>query len=496
MAVEREVKLGAAPGFHLPALDGVLDGVQAEPAEERRLETVYHDTPDLRLARWGVSLRHRAKEGWTLKLPSAEDAPAGGLARQELEFPGGPSRVPPPALQLLAAYVRGSRLEPVARLSTWRRTVRLRDPEAQVLAEVVDDEVSVLEGRRVAARFREVEVELKAAAGPDLLEAVVARLRAAGAGAADPIAKHVRALGPRAQEPPEVHAGELSPGATAGDAVRWALADSTAELLRNDPGVRRGGDPEAVHKARVATRRLRSHLRTFGSILDPDWATGLAAELQWLADELGRVRDLEVRQQRMEALARRLPAGDVPNGLRIAGLLQAEVDAARRALEAGISSPRYTELVERLVGAAREPELRGDHGLLAVDVIPGLARKAWRKLKAEVEALAEDAPDAALHHARIRAKRVRYAAEAAAAVSGRDAERFAKAMAGVQGVLGEHQDSVSAQAWLRAVGGSGRRAYAAGEMAALEMAAAARARAELAAVWKAASAKSLRGWMR
>ena len=45
------------------------------------------------------------------------------------------------------------------------------------------------------------------------------------------------------------------------------------------------------------------------------------------------------------------------------------------------------------------------------------------------------------------------------------------------------------------MGGSGRRAYAAGEMAALEMAAAAKARAELPAAWKAAAAKSLRGWM-
>jgi len=75
MAVEREVKLGAAPGFHLPALDGVLEGVTADAADEKRLETVYHDTPDLRLARWGVSLRHRAGEGWTVKLPGSEEAP-------------------------------------------------------------------------------------------------------------------------------------------------------------------------------------------------------------------------------------------------------------------------------------------------------------------------------------------------------------------------------------------------------------------------------------
>ncbi|HEY8643601.1 MAG TPA: CYTH domain-containing protein, partial [Candidatus Dormibacteraeota bacterium] len=161
MAVEREVKLGAAPGFHLPALDGVLEGVTADAADEKRLETVYHDTPDLRLARWGVSLRHRAGEGWTVKLPGSEEAPEGGLAREELEFEGPRTRVPAPALKLLAAYVRNSQLEPVARLKTRRRTVRLRDPKARLLAEVVDDEVSVLEGRRVASRFREVEVELR-----------------------------------------------------------------------------------------------------------------------------------------------------------------------------------------------------------------------------------------------------------------------------------------------------------------------------------------------
>ncbi|MEP7104319.1 MAG: CYTH and CHAD domain-containing protein [Chloroflexota bacterium] len=489
------MKLGAAPGFHLPALDGVLDGIQAEAPEEKRLETVYHDTADLRLARWGVSLRHRAREGWTLKLPMAEDGSSQALARDELEYPGGGSRVPAPALHMLAAYVRGARLEPVARLSTWRRTVRLRDAESRLVAEVVDDEVSVLEGRRVAARFREVEVELKEGGGEELLDAVVDRLRGSGAGAPDPVAKHVRALGPRAQEPPEVHAGKLQPDATAGDAVRWALAQSVEELLRNDPRVRRGGDPEAVHKARVATRRLRSHLRTFASLLDPDWASGLSDELQWLADELGRVRDLEVRHERMQKLAQRLPAGDVLHGLRIAARLEAEVAAARLALEAGFASPRYTELLERLVTAARAPELRGEIEQPASEVVPAVARATWRKLKREVDALPDDPPDAALHHIRIRAKRARYAVEAAAPISGKAAERFAKAVAGVQGVLGEHQDSVTAQEWLRGVGGAGRRAYAAGEMAALEMAAAASARSEFPAAWKAASAKSLRDWM-
>src|SRR5438094_10350737 len=118
---EREVKLGAGPAFHLPSLDGVVEGAIVQSPEVLRLETVYHDTPDLRLARWGVSLRHRGGEGWTLKLPSAAGAaPNGGVARDEIEFEGRRGRVPEAALKLLAAYVRRSQLEPVARLKTKR----------------------------------------------------------------------------------------------------------------------------------------------------------------------------------------------------------------------------------------------------------------------------------------------------------------------------------------------------------------------------------------
>src|ERR1700736_121411 len=106
--LEREVKLGAGPAFHLPDLTGVVDGVTVTPPEVVRLETVYYDTPDLRLARWGVSLRYRAGEGWTLKLsPSTEQ---GLLERDEITFPGGPKMPPAPAVALVRAYVRTSQL--------------------------------------------------------------------------------------------------------------------------------------------------------------------------------------------------------------------------------------------------------------------------------------------------------------------------------------------------------------------------------------------------
>src|SRR5713226_941994 len=133
--LEREVKLGAGPAFHLPDLNGVVDGVTVTPPEVVRLETVYYDTSDLRLARWGVSLRHRAGEGWTLKLPPSPQRGEGSgegreqarlLERDEITFQGGPKKPPAAALALVRAYMRTSELVPVARLSTMRRRVRLR----------------------------------------------------------------------------------------------------------------------------------------------------------------------------------------------------------------------------------------------------------------------------------------------------------------------------------------------------------------------------------
>jgi len=311
---EREVKLGAGPAFHLPDLTGVIDGLGVTPPEAVRLETVYYDTPDLRLARWGVSLRHRAGEGWTLKLappPAAGARPAAILEREELTFQGGAKKPPQAAVDVVRAYVRKSELVPVARLSTVRRRIRLVDPAGARMAEVVDDEVSVRDGRRVAARFREIEVEVFGSNGTDgLVSPLVARLREAGAGAPDPTPKHIRALGPRAMEPPEVALLPVQPDSPAKLVIRSAIAEAVASLLLHDPLVRTSADPEAVHQARVATRKLRSHLRTFGPLVDPEWTEPLRSELGWLAMGLGAVRDREVLLDRLRERAKSLPASD------------------------------------------------------------------------------------------------------------------------------------------------------------------------------------------
>jgi len=498
--LEREVKLGAGPAFHLPDLSGVLDGVTATPPEAVRLETVYYDTPDLRLARWGVSLRHRAGEGWTLKLPPAQATgqPQGQLLeRDEITFQGGSKKPPEGAVAIVRAYVRKAELVPVARLSTIRRRVRLVDAAGTRVAEVVDDEVSVRDGRRVAARFREIEVEVaqQQNGANGIVDPLVMRLRGAGAGAVDPTPKHIRALGPRAMEPPEVSALPVKPDSPAKDVIKHVLAESIASLMKHDPLVRTSGDPEAVHQARVATRKLRSHLRTFGPLLDPEWTEPLRSELGWLALGLGAVRDREVLFERLSERAKSLPASDLRSASSLLHILQLEIATLRTKLMAELDSLRYVDLLERLVLASQAPATLPDADEPASTVLPPLAAGPWRRLRSAVKQLPETPVDPELHRIRILAKRARYAAEAVSPVVGKAADAFARATAKLQTILGEHQDSVTAQAWLRSARISGRRAFVAGELIAMEHVAAEDARAKWAQVWKTLDRKSLRDWM-
>ena len=499
--LEREVKLGAGPAFHLPDLAGVVDGVSVSPPEAVRMETVYYDTEDLRLARWGVSLRYRAGEGWTLKLPPKTDSGQGPgqlLERDELTFEGSAKKPPEAAVAVVRAYVRKAELVPVARLSTIRRRVRLIDSSGARVAEVVDDEVSVRDGRRVAARFREIEVEVPQqanGAANGIVDPLVMRLRGAGAGAPDPTPKHIRALGPRAMEPPEVAPEAIQPGAPAKDVIRYVLAESIAALLKHDPLVRTSGDPEGVHQARVATRKLRSHLRTFGPLLDPEWTEPLRAELGWLATSLGGVRDQEVLLERLRERAKTLPASDQRSANALLQLLVAEIATLRRKLLTELNSTRYIDLLERLVTAAHSPAALPEADVPAASVLPPLAAGPWRRLRSAVWHLPETPADPELHRIRILAKRARYAAEAVAPVVANAASAFARAAAKLQAILGDHQDSVTAQAWLRGARISGRRAFVAGELIAMEHVVAEDARAKWPKIWKALDRKPLRQWM-
>jgi CHAD domain-containing protein len=494
--LERETKLEAPAGFRIPELGG--DGLVATDEEPQRLVTVYVDTPDLRIVRWGSSLRHRQGEGrekvWTVKLPSSGNGSQ--LVRTEVNFEGADARkLPTAAADLVRAFVRGQELAPVARLQTVRRGVRISDDAGTPLAMVTDDEVSVMDGRRVASRFRELEVELDPAADAALSDVLVGRLREAGAGPVDNVSKVVRALGPRAAAPPDLEVPELDEHAGVTDVVRRELATSVVRLLRHDAGVRLGEDPEEVHQARVATRRVRSALRTFRDVLEPEWATSLRDRLRWLADALGDVRDTEVLRERIRSREPMLPEADLGALEELVTMLEAKRDEARERLLRAMREPEYLALLDDLVEAARQPRVLQEVATAsAATALRAVLERPWLHLSNAVERARDDGSDASMHGVRIRAKRARYAAEAVSPVFGKRAQSFAEAAASLQDVLGEHQDSVVARRWLREAVGSDGDAFVAGELSAIEAQAAAAARAAWSKAWKTLSRKRLRFW--
>jgi CHAD domain-containing protein len=493
---ERELKLGAPASFHLPSLDDLDDGVVARVLAPLRYRTVYLDTDELALTRWGLSLRHREGEGWTLKLPSEDLGDA--LVRTELTWQGDARRLPTAATELVQAYVRNADLGPQVRLRTQRRRVDIYGGGGVLFVHLFDDEVTVLEGRRVAARFRELEVEATDATPDGLLDSVVDRLRSEGAGEPDPTPKVVRALGARAQEPPEVEAPELGSSPTAGEVVQRAIAASVIRLIRHDVVVRLDTDPEGVHQARVATRRLRSDLRSFAPLVSEGWAREVRDELGWLADALGRVRDGDVMLERMRMRAASLPETSAPGVKRVLAALGRERNIAFDDLQEVISSDRYLALLDALVGAAREPALVDEADAAAKEVLPGLVLRPWQSLTKAAKAVGKTPADQELHNVRIKTKRCRYAAEAVAPVLGKRARAFASDAAELQDVLGDYNDAVVAESRLRdwSTRARSREAtFAAGELAGLERAAANAVRAEWRKTWKQLASHKPEKWM-
>jgi CHAD domain-containing protein len=499
VSIEREVKLGVWPGFALPDLTDVVDGATVAPAVVHRLEATYHDTGDLRLARWGITLRYRTGEGsgdgWTLKLPKSSSG--GLLVRDEIVVTGDPRTVPAEILDHVAAWVRTASLQPVAKMQTQRTVSRLVSDDDEQLAEIVDDEVSVLDGRHVALRFREVEVELTSE-DVSLLDDIVVRLRAAGAGAPDPTPKVIRALGPRALGTPELVVPEIGDDASAKDVLRAGITRAVLRVLHHDAGVRLTDDDEAVHQARVGTRRLRSDLRTFGPLLDREWAEPLRDELRWYADLLGGVRDADVLLMRLRRDVEQLDEHDRVPAKRLLARLEAQRSSARTALLDGMRSTRYAALLDALVDAAVEPRVRGAASAPARAVLPALASAPWQKLAKAVKGAGSSPADEVLHAIRIRAKRARYAADVAALVVGKPAARFAAAVADVQEVLGQHQDACVRREWLRTAGTEvpAASALVAGQLVAMATAESEQRRLEWRQAWKKANEGRLRAWLK
>ena len=422
-SVERELKLAPGHGFVMPAL--------GQPLPTRIFISTYHDSTDLRLARHGITFRHRLEDGaglWQLKLPH-------GAHRIELEQAGPPARPPSELTSLLMAHLNGRDLVPVARLRTRREGLRAAG------AEIVEDNVTVLDGIHVVGRFRELEVELLEG-DESTLRRLEKELRRAGAESRPLRSKLLQVLD--LAEP--LRGISVPKGAPPQEALALGLAEEVRRMLAHDPGTRLGADPEDLHQLRVATRRSRAFLRVARPLVDRAWAEGLRAELGWLGGVLGPARDADVLFERMSSEVSAL--GDDAAGA--AGLLQ-RLEAARletrATMVAALSTERYLTLLGTLEAIAPDtvpagPEQRTLASVWAAD---------RRRTRRAARSLGDVASDDELHAFRIDVKRLRYATELAAHELGRKpAKRVDDAAKRLQDVLGEHQDAVVAEDRIRA----------------------------------------------
>lgn len=499
--VEHEFKLAVWPGFSVPELGDLLDGGVTEARDEQLLDATYFDAADLRLIRAGITVRHRsgdADDGWTVKLPSSSPVVSGGINRTEIVVSGKRGRVPQGVLDLVAAQARSAPLDSVARLETRRRPLDLLDADGALMACVVDDEVSILDSDgRVTMRFREIEVEA-GAADETLMRDIVGRLRGAGAEAPEPTPKVVRALGPRALDPPDLQVRTVHNGSTAAEVLSAALGTSVARLLREDPLIRSGESRTAVHAARVATRRLRSHLRTFRRSLEDGWVTDLRAELAWLAGALGPVRDGEVLRARLVRSLEDLGAvADEPASFLLARL-DADLHASRAVLLDVLRSRRYLKLLDRLVDAAVAPRLLSGAAVPASKVLPAFTGTAWTAFAKRARRLGSGSSPESVHQVRLLAKRARYAADVAALAVGGPAQRLSRALVEVQDVLGAHQDAVASRTWLRQVANDAptEAAVVAGQLIERDRQAALGSLAAWPGAWRRVSKGKLRAWLK
>jgi CHAD domain-containing protein len=244
-----------------------------------------------------------------------------------------------------------------------------------------------------------------------------------------------------------------------GEVVRLALGADVARLLANDAPTRIGEDPEGVHQARVATRRLRSHLATFAPVIRRAPSEELSGDLRWLGHRLGAVRDLDVLRDRF---ALEVKTFDPLEREDLFGVLDA-LDASRRTESAALfellDSERYRALLGALGRLVAQPPLRKAASLPAAPFLAEAIYERFVALEAAVDALPAAPSDDELHAIRKVAKPLRYVTEVGARVLGAPYGRLARRVTELCDELGRLHDGAAAGEWLdAAVGDLGRSA--------------------------------------
>jgi CHAD domain-containing protein len=205
-------------------------------------------------------------------------------------------------------------------------------------------------------------------------------------------------------------------------------------------------DPEGVHSMRVASRRLRSALRSFLPYLNERALAPVIKQIKTIADTLGEVRDQDVAIEALQDLSKETPK-------RFSNALERLLDSrkeiretARRDLKKEIGKTRLKHLrveFHRAVTSVAQHQAT----ITSPDTLTSyieVARAIIDDRLSDLEELSKSLyyPDEVqpLHDMRIAAKRLRYAIELFVECWESDIGSFAKQAALLQTDLGQLHD--------------------------------------------------------
>ena len=242
--------------------------------------------------------------------------------------------------------------------------------------------------------------------------------------------------------PPNPQDGETS-FADAAEAIDRVVAKIARVIEADRERPELAGSTSEIHDVRVALRRLRSLLRTFGSLFERGFASDLRAELNWYSTLLGTLRDLEVIEERLARLSD-------------SSVVLDQIATDRAEAITLLFAARASERFERLhVGVTRlvlDPPYGPRASGPARTTLGRALERPWRDFRDARKTFERRATEADLHTLRIRAKELRYGTELVVPVFATNAERLAKAARKVQDSIGVHRDATRTIAYVRAVG--------------------------------------------
>ena len=440
----------------------------------------YFDTPGQRLRRHGISLRIREAEG--RKTETLKQAGPSPVDRGEWEFET-QDRAPDLASLLQTPLARHFEHRSVKRDLREAFTVTVDRATGRIVHGAAEVELALdrgtIEANGKSAPVGELELELKGGE-PGGLFALARALVTDLPLTPSLISKAERGFRLLDEADGEAKDGSatLDPDMTAADGFQTLAYALLKAFALEAASITAAIDVEAVHRTRVALRRLRAALALFKPLVEDERFDAVQGELKWMSDLLGTARDRDVVQTELFDPAAR-DQGTAGVG-ELAEHMRAEQKQAHDALLDGLHSPRWRLALLALIEWLGE----GTWRRTAADETRTLGQFATTRLKGRRKALLK-AGDGLQHRTpherhqvRIRAKKLRYSLGFFVDVAGlgkgsKPYRGLLKGLEGLQASLGRLHDHEAQQdllrseveAWAEQPGAPGREAaFAAGRL--------------------------------